>query len=194
MATANIQRPTDSSIKDDRIDSPPAYGSKEFNHSSRPKSNVPGPSYTSSLWAEAVGKIKKELPSEIREQLPDDLSGSGASQILQTVIKEAEERQKDSTAKEHQIEIPGKNGKKVKLRDVYGGILSFAMKFRDVGDIAIQASPPQAALPWAIIRLCLTAAFNKHEFYGVIIQGLEVVSSIVSHYIVIERVFVGNPS
>ena len=194
MATADIRRPTDPPIKNDGHDPPPAYGSNEFNLSSRSKPTVQESSYTSSLWAEAVGKLRKELPSEIREQLPDDLNRSGASQILQTVIKEAEDRQRDSSAKEHQIDVPGKSGRKVKLRDVYGGILSFAMKFRDVGDIAIQASPPQAALPWAIVRLCLTAAYNKHEFYGVIIQGLEMVSSIVSHYIVIERVFVGVKS
>ena len=194
MANAKLRRPTDLSVKDEENDPPPAYGSKEFSLDSRPKPNVQESTYNSSLWAEAVGKIRKELPSEIREQLPDDLDRSGAFQIVQTVVTEAENRQKDSTSKEHQIEVPGKGGKKVKLRDVYGGILSFAMKFRDVGDIAIQASPPQAALPWAIVRLCLTAAFNKHEFYGVIIQGLEMVASIVSHYIVIERVFVGVDS
>ena len=188
-----MQRPTVSSVKDNET-SPPAYGSKESSFASRPTPNIQESSYPASLWAEAVDKIRKELPSEIREQLPDNLNGSGASQILQTVIKEAEDRQRDSTAKEHQIQVPGRHGKKVNLRDVYGGILSFAIKFRDVGDIAMQASPPQAALPWAIVRLCLTAAFNKHEFYGVIIQGLEMVSSIVSHYIVIERVFVGLKS
>ena len=191
MPTAETRRPRDSSIKDEGKHWSPVYGNKEFNLSSGHDPNLQASTYTSSLWAEAVGKIGKQLPSEIREQLPDDLNGSGAFQILSTVISEAEERQKDSAAKEHQIEVPGKSGKKVKLRDVYGGILSFAMKFRDVEDIAIQASPPQAALPWAIIRLCLTAAFNKHEFYGVVIQGLEMVSSIVSHYIVIERIFVG---
>lgn len=175
MAAEYIRRPTDSSARNEVHDPPPAYGNKELNLGSSTKSNVQESSYTSSLWADAVDKIRKELPSEIRQQLPDDLNRSGASQILQNVIKEAEDRQKDSTAKEHQIEVPGKSGKRVKLRDVYGGILSFAMKFRDVGDIAIQASPPQAALPWAIVRLCLTAAFNKHEFYGVIIQGLEMV-------------------
>lgn len=186
--------PRDSSLKDERNNLPPAYGSKEFNLSGRQTPLVQESSYTSSLWADAVGKIRKQLPSEIQEQLPDDLDGSGASQILLTVIKEAEERQKDSAAREHQIGVPGKSGKKVKLRDVYGGILSFAMRFRDVGDIAIQASPPQAALPWAVVRLCLTAAFNKHEFYGVVIQGLEMVSSIISHYIVIELLFVGHES
>lgn len=194
MAAEYIRRPTDSSARNEVHDPPPAYGGKELRLRSSTKPNVQESSYTSSLWAEAVDKIHKELPKEIRQQLPDDLNRSGASQILETVIKEAEDRQKDSTAKEHQIEVPGKSGKRVKLRDVYGGILSFAMKFRDVGDIAIQASPPQAALPWAIVRLCLTAAFNKHEFYGVIIQGLEMVSSIVSHYIVIERIFVGAES
>ena len=188
-----MQRPTVSSVKDDET-SPPAYGSKESSFASRPTPNIQESSYPASLWAEAVDKIRKELPEEILEQLPDNLNSSGASQILQTVIKEAEDRQRDSTAKEHQIQVPGQHGKKVNLRDVYGGILSFAIKFRDAGDIAMQASPPQAALPWAIVRVCLTAAFNKHEFYGVIIQGLEMVSSIVSHYIVIERVFVGLKS
>ena len=189
-----MPRPRDSSVEDVGNNLSPAHGSKEFNLSSRQNPIVQESSYTSSLWADAVGKIRKQLPSEILEQLPDDLNESAASQILSTVIEEAEERQKDSAAREHQINVPGKSGKRVKLRDVYGGILSVAMKFRDVGDIAIQASPPQAALPWPIVRLCLTAAFNKHEFYGVIIQGLEMVSSIVSHYIVIERVFVGMES
>ena len=194
MSKVDIPPQANSFDKNERSSLPPAYGSKEFNLSSRKTVNIRESKYTSSLWAEAVNKIRKQLPVEIREQLPDDLNGSGASQILSTVVNEAQERQKDSAAKEHQIEVPGQNGKKVKLRDVYGGILSFAMKFRDVGDIAMQASPPQAALPWAIVRLCLTAAFNKHEFYGVVIQGLEMVSSIVSHYIVIERVFVGVES
>ena len=194
MAAAEIRRPVDSFGKDTGNDQPPAYGSNEFNLGSQPKPKVQESSYTSSLWADAVRKIQKELPSEIRAQLPDNLEKSAASQIVESVVAEAKDRQEDSTAKEHQIEVPGKNGKRVKLRDVYGSILSFAMKFRDVGDIAIQASPPQAALPWAIVRLCLTAAFNKHEFYGVIIQGLEMVSSIVSHYVVIERVFVGVES
>ena len=188
-----MQRPTDSSVKDDEI-GPLTYRSKEFSLGSRPTPNVQKSSYPASLWAEAVGKIQKELPREILDQLPDNLDNSGASQILQNVVNEAENRQRDSTAKAHQIQVPGQHGRKVNLHDVYGGILSFAIKFRDVGDIAIQASPPQAALPWAIVRLCLTAAFNKHEFYGVIIQGLEMVSSIVSHYIVIERVFVGVES
>ena len=189
-----MPRPRDTSVGDEGINLPPAYGSKEFNLCGRQNPVVQESSYTSSLWADAVGEIREQLPGEIREQLPDHLNGSRASDILSTVIKEAEDRQKDSAAKKLQIEVPGKSGKKVKLRDVYGGILRFAMRFRDVGDIAIQASPPQAALPWAVVRLCLTAAFNEHEFYGVVIQGLEMVCSIVSHYIVIERVFVGMES
>lgn len=120
---------------------------KEASHSSRQNSIVQDSSYTSSLWADAVEEIREQLPSEIQEQLPNDLKESAASQILSTVINEAKKRQEDLAAREHQIEIPSKSGKRVKLRDVYGGILSFAMKFRDVGDIAIQASPPQAVLP-----------------------------------------------
>ena len=54
--------------------------------------------------------------------------------------------------------------------------------------------PSQAALPWAIICLCLTVILNKYEFYDVIDQGLKMVSSIVSHLIVVERVFRGVES
>ncbi|KAL6712970.1 hypothetical protein ACLMJK_009525 [Lecanora helva] len=165
---------------------PPAYGSAAFMSDGAINPSVRPSGYTSSLWETAVGNIRQKLPS--------DIDSSNPAAILQQVVTEADERKEESKTKEHKVKLPGKSGKEIKLRDIYGSILSCAKRFRDVGDIAIQASPPQAALPWAIVRLCLTAAFNEHEFYGVMMQGLEMVSSIVTHYIVIERLFVGEVS
>lgn len=90
--------------------------------------------------------------------------------------------------------MPGKDGKEVKLREVYGVIVSCPTRFRDVGDTAIQADPGYAAVPWAIVRLCLTAGINEHEMYGVMIQGLELVSGLVTYYIMIERIFADEHS
>ncbi len=45
-----------------------------------------------------------------------------------------------------------------------------------------------------MIRLCLTAAINEHEMYGVMMQGIEMVSGLVTHYIVIERIFIDEDS
>ena len=185
-ASTRLRDPMDMYVSENNPDPQPSYRSHEFesNGSSRPSAGKSG--YSPSLWETAVANIQKRLPPNI--------DSSDPPQILETICTEAENRKEESKSKEHKVKLPGKSGKEVKLRDVYGSILSCAKRFRDVGDIAIQASPPQAALPWAIVRLCLTAAFNEHEMYGVMIQGLEMVSSIVTHYVVIERIFIGEES
>ena len=186
-ASIKAQGPMDAYMKKESKPPPPPHSSDGAAVSDGAViASIPSSKYTSSLWEAAVGNIRQKLPS--------DIDRSNPRAILQQVVVEADERKEESKAKEHKVKLPGKSGKEVKLREVYGSILSCAKRFRDVGDIAMQASPPQAALPWAIVRLCLTAAFNEHEFYGVMIQGLEMVSSIVTHYIVIERLFVGEIS
>lgn len=108
IATA-IPWPGDSSSEDEGNNLTPANGCKEASHSSRQNSIVQDSSYTSSLWADAVEEIREQLPSEIQEQLPNDLKESAASQILSTVINEAQKRQEDLAAREHQIELPSKS-------------------------------------------------------------------------------------
>lgn len=137
------------------------------------------------MWEAAVEKTKKKLPEEFEKSDPSD--------ILQTVCDEAKARQDESSGKQWKVKVPGKKGESVKLRDAYGVIALCAARFRDVGDIAAPAST-MSAVPWAIIRLCLTAAINEHETYCVMIEGLEMVSSLVTHYVVIERIFVDEDS
>ncbi|KAL8649248.1 MAG: hypothetical protein Q9210_004511 [Variospora velana] len=140
--------------------------------------------YASSLWEAAVARSKRKLPQEI--------TGADPSSVLLNVCDEATACQKESEQKQWNLKKRGKNGEEVKLREVYGVIASCSMSFRgqDVGDLVTQADPVHTALPWLVIRTCLTCAINEHEMCGIMIQGLEMVSGLVTHYIVIEQIFV----
>lgn len=146
------------------------------------KPSVQKSKYVSSLWEVAASRSKKALPQEI--------TGADPSNILLNVCDEAKARQDESERKQWKIKKPGKSGEEVKLREVYGVIVSCAEKFRDVGDLVVQADPVHTALPWLVIRTCLSAGINEHEMYGIMIQGLEMVSGLVTHYVVIEQIFV----
>lgn len=177
--------PMDQYIQGHKYDPPPAYQSGASLATGHPKPSVQKSGFVSSLWEKAVANTKKKLPEEIKNSDPAD--------ILQTVCDEATARQHESSGKQWKVKVPGKKGEEVKLRDAYGVIASCAARFRDVGDLAAPVSTMSAA-PWAIIRLCLTAAINEHETYCVMIEGLEMVSSLVTHYVVIERIFVDEDS
>ena len=148
----------------------------------RAQPSVQKSEYASKLWEAAATRSKKKLPQELADAAPSD--------ILLNVCDEAKARQDESEKKQWKVKKPGKNDEEVKLREVYGVIASCATRFLDVGDLVVQADPVHTVLPWLVIRTCLTAAINEHEMYCIVMQGLEMVSSLVTHYIVIEQIFV----
>lgn len=177
--------PMDRYVQKVTLEPPPAYETTAFLKKEHLEPLVQRSGFVSNLWETAVANTKKQLPAETEDSDPSDL--------LQTVCDEAQARQDESARKQRKVKLPGKNGREFKLRDAYGAIASCATRFRDVGDIAAPASP-MAAPPWAIIRVCLTAAINEHETFSVMIEGLEMVSGLVTHYVVIERIFVDENS
>jgi hypothetical protein len=53
-----------------------------------------------------------------------------------------------------------RNGEVVVLREVFERVAKWIFKFKDAIDVAIQADPVHAALPWAGIRILLQASFH----------------------------------
>ncbi|KAL9596338.1 MAG: hypothetical protein Q9219_005855 [cf. Caloplaca sp. 3 TL-2023] len=181
-APTRKQGPMDVYVQERKSDPPPSYQQSTSQIQSGSKPSVQKSAYVSSLWEAAAAKSKRALPQEIVNADP--------SNILLNVCDEAKARQDESERKQWKVKKPGKSGEEVKLREVYGVIASCASRFRDVGDLVVQADPVHTALPWLVIRTCLTAAINEHEMYGIMIQGLEMVSGLVTHYVVIEQIFV----
>ncbi|KAI4120379.1 MAG: hypothetical protein LQ338_007060 [Usnochroma carphineum] len=183
MATPTKKKgPMDLFVRECKPEPPPPYEKERPVASDRTKPSVQKSGYVSSLWEAAAARSKKKLPQELADADP--------SSVLSNVSDEARARQDESEKKQWKVKKPGKNGGEVKLREVYGVIASCAIRFRDVGDLVVRADPVHTALPWLVIRTCLTAAINEHEMYGIMIQGLEMVSGLVTHYIVIEQIFV----
>ncbi|KAI4138069.1 MAG: hypothetical protein L6R39_006981, partial [Caloplaca ligustica] len=181
-APSKKQGPMDFFIRQRKSGPPPTY-EKEVSDATGPrKPSVHKSGYASSLWEAAAARSKTKFPQELTDADP--------SSVLSSVYDEAKARQNDSEKKQWKVKKPGKNGEEVKLRDIYGAIASCATRFRDVGDLVVQADPVHTALPWVVIRTCLTAGINEHEMYGIMMQGLEMISGLVTHYIVIEQIFV----
>ena len=140
--------------------------------------------FVSKLWSDAVAGFHEKLPNLIEQD-------ATPASILQAVSAEAESRKRDVEQDQVTVhlKVPGKNGREIKLHDLYGRIISCVKQFQFVGDIAVQADTGHMSIPWAMIRLCLEAAISKHETYGLIMEGMSLVSNLITSSTAIERLF-----
>ena len=74
-------------------------------------------------------------------------------------------------------------GKNLILRDVFGKIVGWIQKFKEIGDVAVQYDPVHASLPWAGVRLLLEVRWPFILFLTVWGQlRLRSVDTAVGHY------------
>ena len=100
----------------------------------------------SSLWRKAWEDLKKEVEEESGRELAPELHldtlnlQDEVGQVLeksQTQAKDAEDNAKKLPGTQHHT-----------FRKVYGKIAHWAKEFQFIGDIAVQADPGYATLPW----------------------------------------------
>ena len=140
-------------------------------------------------WQQAEAKIRKNL----KDHLPDlDKSIARPATALEEVLSQAQLKQREYEHKKWTM--VSKDGKEVEFRKMYGVVVGYVKKFQIVGDIAIQADAGYASIPWAVIRLFLTTAINEHETRVVMLESMETVPKLLTHYMVIERVYDGETS
>ena len=175
----------DSSVKDEGDDPPPAYGSKQFNLGKPKEPNLQQSSYTSSLWAEAVGKNQERTARrDTGARLPDNLDTSGAAQNRAT----RSQRGRGSTEGLNRKRTPdrksrAKNGQEGQAsRCVRGNPLLRNENSETLGTLPFKPLLHKRLCHGPLYPLVLEPPpSTSMSFYGVIIQGLEMVSSIVSH-------------
>ena len=63
-------------------------------------------------------------------------------------------------------------------------------KFVIVGDVAVNADPIHAGLPWACIRIFLQMAINDSEVYAAFLQGTALVTHLVAYYASVEDLYI----
>ncbi|KAL8707961.1 MAG: hypothetical protein Q9220_007104 [cf. Caloplaca sp. 1 TL-2023] len=136
-------------------------------------------SHSAGLWDKALASLYDE------DKLFADSKSLDKRTFLLETTKVIEEKQQQCADKQWKIK---RNGKSIPIRDVFGRMVSWINKFREVGDIAVQYDPAHAALPWA-------AAFvNEHQTNEALLDGLEYITSLIARFAMVEGLYLGATS
>lgn len=98
------------------------------------------------LWEKAADHLCDEDKQHI------NILNADKREVLEDIIKVVEDKRKLCTLKQWKIK---KRGESVPLRALFGNIIKWINKFKEVGDTLVQYDPTHAAIPWAAVRFVL---------------------------------------
>ena len=137
------------------------------------------------LWEKAFASLKDEdKPSTDPQQL-------NKRDFLQDLTRVIEDKRQNCVDREWKL---NRSGGTVSARELFGKMVAWVNKFKQVGDIAIQYDPLHAALPWAAVRLVLQAIVNEYDTNEALLEGLEYVSSLIARYAMVEAIYLNQAS
>uniref|UniRef100_A0A8H7N7D5 NACHT domain-containing protein n=1 Tax=Bionectria ochroleuca TaxID=29856 RepID=A0A8H7N7D5_BIOOC len=134
------------------------------------------------LWGKALSQIqqsqdKKSAEMDIQKQMQESIAGKEAKTESDGWIITI--GQKEYHVREY-VE------KTTVILEKFAGTVS---KFMGAVDVAVSFDPAHAALPWAAVRLVLTAVIAAHEFKGRVAVGLAKVAVLVSQCHIYQRFY-----
>lgn len=111
-----------------------------------PSAPAPSESPERDLWQEAL----QELPAVVQKKLKDmglhDLKSASMRSEIDGIVNLAKTRQEECEKRFWKVNM---NGNEIVVRDYATKIVGW---LQQTGDIAVQFAPPQASLPWAVIK------------------------------------------
>jgi len=143
--------------------------------SSKPVTLLPSPPSTSPVLADATSQ---HILNKVLEKLKEDdkriidafiSSDNEISSVLSTVYTACKEKREFCEKKSLTFTFRGRT---VKLREEADKLILWLDKFKQVGDIAANADPIHAGLPWAGIRLLLEVCI--FVFYSTVVWNLTI--------------------
>ena len=99
------------------------------------------------LWARAVSKLSQD------EQHAINTIHGGKLETITSLLVFVQDSERVCTSK--QWRYKRKSGEVVILRDLFGKLVKWLQRFKEIGDTAVQYDPVHAALPWAGVRFLL---------------------------------------
>mgnify|MGYP007115608463 CR=1 FL=1 len=121
----------------------------------------------SAFWESALGKLE---PDEQREIIANGLKLTD----LNTILKEAEKKQREWEEKTMTFSF---RGKEYKANEIWGKIVQGISVFKNfIGNVVAQDVSGKAALPWAVIKLVLGVSRSSPTVFQTdwwILQALE---------------------
>lgn len=137
------------------------------------------------LWEKAFASLEDEDKPSADHQKLDKRN------FLLDLTKAIEDKRQECVKREWKLDD---NDEAVSVRELFGKMVAWINKFKQVGDIATQYDPMHAALPWAAVRLVLVAVVNEYETNEALLEGLEYVSSLIARYAMVEALYLNQTS
>ncbi|KAG6362578.1 hypothetical protein INS49_007670 [Diaporthe citri] len=134
----------------------------------------PNQNLTGSLWDKAYNRLDKTLRSSLGQ------ATTHKRDVLAAVLRAAEDKRDKSLQGRWKVKLP--NREIVIVRDVLEKITRWVVRFKEVGDIAVQYDPTHASLPWAAVRFLLQVTVNDIQQYGAMLVDIEVISRLITRY------------
>lgn len=145
---------------------------------------IRSPPPSENRWTQALALLSEND----RLQLHIDADSKDYLAILNEVLDIAEEKKR--LCREKAWKYQKRNGNVIIIRDLFEKIVGWVKRFREVVDVAVSYDPGHAALPWAALRFLLTIAIQDTQTYGAMMEGIENIASLVTHYELLERIYV----
>ncbi|ESZ94138.1 hypothetical protein SBOR_5492 [Sclerotinia borealis F-4128] len=138
-------------------------------------------------WNKAFNKLKHKDAREFKR-----LDQSDCLTILKQV--EASATNKKSEADKKAMNYTRRDGTSVFTRDLFGGVLQWVQKFREVGSVIASYDPGHVALPWAAVQFLLEVAIQGSLVYEITAEGVETISKMISQCSYMEQLFLQRVS
>ena len=132
------------------------------------------------LWTDAA--------SSLHEKDKTSLSLSDPAPKLDDLLGIVSNAREEYQRKQWRVHISAKN-EVIILQDVFSKIAVWIKKFVEVGDTAMQYDTGHAALPWAAVRVLLTASTSNIEKAKLVIEGIEQICNLITWCNVQERIY-----
>ncbi|KAH7192809.1 ankyrin repeat-containing domain protein [Fusarium flagelliforme] len=109
--------------------------------------------------------------------------------ILGDIIRVIENNLEKKRKGQCRWRVPGLAGKEIAVRDVLEKMAGAVRKTMTIADKVVSFNPTHAALPWLGVKAVLMLCLNASNVRGAVLEGLEVVTRIISRYNVIEALY-----
>lgn len=97
-------------------------------------------------WKKAFFKMDTDKKAILKEMGFDDVNPGSMESSIKSIASEAKKKQDECEEKFWHVNV---GGEKIVLREYTTSIVGWLTK---AGDIAVQFAPPQASLPWGLVK------------------------------------------
>ncbi|KAJ5104243.1 NACHT nucleoside triphosphatase [Penicillium argentinense] len=133
-------------------------------------------------WKEAFDRMDPDKQAILKKMGFDNVNSGSMESSIKSLANEAKKKQDECEEKFWHVNV---GGEKIVLREYTTSIVGWLTK---AGDIAVQFAPPQASLPWDLVKSLMQIPVNESDQMGALLATAEKVIRITSRGQVYETI------